>query len=116
MRRLQSANWKNAELVTFKSYLNSLLKIQQSFGEVFNIQYVTEDRWDFENKGDHLLIHNKVCLCHSDSEYQSVFGSAVALNGVHHWKLKIIQVGFNLLWNTMIGVVQIRKGSDNKSK
>ena len=94
------------EIFIFKSYLNSLLKIHCKFGDVHGIKYINTDKWDMNNKGDHILVNNKLIICNID-RYQSVFGCNIAQNGIHHWKLKIIKTTYHMLWNTMIGILQI---------
>ena len=104
------------QIVVFRSYLKSMLKIHDKFGDVFNVKYVSSDQWDMNNKGDDILINKKICISNIDNEYQSVLGCAVAMHGVHHWRLKIIKTSFHMLWNTMIGILQINKDNDSKKK
>merc|ERR1719361_837755 len=40
-----------APIVSFKAYLNSLLKIHDKFGEVYKVRSVYSDEWDVESKG-----------------------------------------------------------------
>lgn len=109
-------NKQHGELFIFKSYLNSLLKIHNKFGDVYGIKYVLSDKWDMNNKGDNILVNNKICHCDIDNEYQSVFGLQIVSNGIHHWRLKIIKTTYHMLWNTMIGILQINKDENKNNK
>lgn len=102
----------NKQLFIFKSYLNSLFKIHSKFGDIYGIKYINTDKWDMNDKGDHILVNNKISVCNIDNEYQSIFGCNEAINGIHHWRLKVIKTTYHMLWNTMIGIIQI----NNKSK
>eukprot|EP01083_Nonionella_stella_P245868 854214_1 len=99
----------DGDMVMFKSYLNSLLKIHNTFGDVYAVDCIRSDEWDTDNKGDHIVVGmNKTrCINDIDNEYQSVFGSCVAVHGVHQWRLKVIKTTYHMLWNTMIGIFQM---------
>ena len=92
------------------------MKIHGKFGEVYSVKSVHFDEWDMNNKGDEMLVNGKLCESDIDNEYQSVFGCAVATNGRHHWRLKIVQTTYHMLWNTMIGILQINKEKDSKQR
>merc|ERR1719317_1699330 len=95
-----------SEFVRFDSYLNSLLKIHEGFGQIRGVEYATTDRWEI--MGDGIGVDGTESVC-AVSEYQSVFGAAVAEDGVHRWSLRVVRSGFHILWNCALGVLRVAK-------
>merc|ERR1711933_531287 len=81
-----------------------------------NIKHIGMDQWDVDHKGDRILVDGLLCVSQMDGEYRSVFGHNEAMHGVHHWKLKIVHTTYHMLWNTMIGILQINKAKNSKQR
>ena len=88
----------NRGFVTFTSLYSSLLKIHDNFGRVRRIEYNDSDEWDLNIKGDDMVINGAACINRADNEYQTAFGRAVAVNGVHRWKLEVVRTTYHMLW------------------